>query len=125
LADTAGVARVDVIRGFERDTKVEGDNECVWHQRVWAFEVAADRFDVCECFGTLVAAERSVLLAVDSRHGRDLRQALAVDGERIQPAVGALADLQRGHAQDLLTHVIARRVHICGVWLMLPMCIRG
>ena len=56
------------LRGFEGDTLVERNDKSVGDHRLFGFEVPANRRDVGQDLGSLVAADLRVVVAVDPRY---------------------------------------------------------
>ena len=95
------------VQGLEPDPLVERDDEGVGDHRRLGFEVPADRGDVREHLGALIALDLGVAVAVDPGYRRERRQFLAVDSEAVQHPALTLAHLKRGQAQFGLVAVHA------------------
>jgi hypothetical protein len=92
---------LDTLGSLKRHPWVKRHDQGVGHKRAWALQITPYRLHVSKDLGALVAAKRALVFAMYARNRRNLTEALTVDGERIQPSLGALAYLKGGCSHDL------------------------
>ena len=85
---------------LELNALVEGDDKSIRDHRRIRLDIPADRVDVGEHRGALVALNLGVIVAVDAGNGREQWQLLPVDGKAVEGASVTLADFQGRKSQE-------------------------